>query len=103
MDETFGRYRLLGRLGHGGMDRSREKRRLCADGTALEFPEQRRQRRPPPFPAGRRQRTPKTVRFKVTSASRIPLRFERSLRIVTGFVIFSNQDSHEKIGRDIEV
>src|SRR5437870_4042458 len=29
------------------MDRSRERRGLCPDGAALEFPEQRRQRRPP--------------------------------------------------------
>src|SRR5437660_152083 len=85
------------RVGHAGVDRSRERRRLCADGAALEFPEQRRQRRPPPFPAGGHKRTRETVRFKVTSASRIPLRFERSLRKVTGFVIFSNQDSHETI------
>jgi hypothetical protein len=36
---------------------------LCPDGAAREFPEQRRPRRPPQFPAGRRKCARETVRF----------------------------------------
>ena len=38
------------RLGHAGVDRSGEGRRLHPDGAALELPQQRRERRPPRFP-----------------------------------------------------
>ena len=37
------------RLGHAGLDRSGQARRLHPDGAALELPEQRRQRRPAQF------------------------------------------------------
>ena len=43
------------RLGHAGLDRSREGRRLHPDDPALGPAEQRRQRRPPRLPAGRGQ------------------------------------------------
>ena len=49
------------RVGHSGVDRSGERCRLCPDGAALEFPKQRRQRRPPGFPAGCRDRAPHEV------------------------------------------
>lgn len=42
------------RLDDGQVDRPREGRGLCADGAALELPEQRRQRGAPRVPAGRR-------------------------------------------------
>ena len=61
------------RVGHAGVDRSRERRRLCPDGATLEFPEQRRQRRPPPFPAGGRKRTREIVRFKGYNSNSILL------------------------------
>ena len=52
-DALAGHLRTRRRLGHSGVGRSREGRRLYPDGAALEFPEQRRQRRPRRFPAGR--------------------------------------------------
>ena len=59
------------RLGHAGVDRSREGRRLCPDGAALEFPEQRRQRGPPRLPAGCRE----SARDKVSFEGARPLHF----------------------------
>jgi hypothetical protein len=50
-----GTYGHGGALGHSGVDRSREGTRLCPDGAALEFSEQRRQRGPPRLPASRRE------------------------------------------------
>ena len=62
------------RLGHTGVDRSREGRRLHPDGAALELPQQRRQRRPPRVPAGggRRSRRSK-VRRRVRPRTRSTL------------------------------
>ena len=46
-DALAGHLRAWRRLGHAGVDRSGEGRRLHPDGAALELPEQRRQRRAP--------------------------------------------------------
>ena len=43
------------RLGHAGLDRSRPRRGLHPHGAALEFPQQRRQRRPPGLSTGGRR------------------------------------------------
>ena len=53
-DALAGHLRTRRRLGHPGVDRSGEGRRLCLDGAALEFPQQRRQRRARRLPAGGR-------------------------------------------------
>ncbi len=58
------------RVGHAGVDRSREGRRLRPDGAALELPEQRRQRRPPRLPAGRGRRAREEVTPAGAPASR---------------------------------
>ena len=57
-DALAGHVRARRRLGHPGVDRSREGGRVCPDGAALEFPQQRRQRRPRQLPAGRGDRNP---------------------------------------------
>ena len=61
-----GSLRPRRRVGHAGVDRSGEGRRLRPDGAALEFPEQRRQRRPPRIPAGCRKRARDKVSFGAT-------------------------------------
>ena len=68
-DALAGHLRPRRRLGHAGVDRSREGRRLYPDGAALEFPEQRRQRRPPRVSAGGRKRACEEVRSQASELS----------------------------------